>query len=93
MLVSTYSYASEWARILTSAKCVALFKEKEDKKKKELKEKERRKQEGELKKNKKAGSKPKKKTTSVTPSSTHNDNYLEKVSNLLTISKIFERKG
>ena len=68
------------ARILTSAECVALFKEKEDKKKKELEEKERRKQERELKKNQKAGNKPKKKTTSVIPSSTHNDNDLEKVS-------------
>ena len=68
------------ARILTSAKCVALFKEKEDKKKKELEEKERRKQERELKKYQKAVSKPKEKTTSVTPSSTHNDNDLEKVS-------------
>ena len=42
------------ARILTIAECVALFKEKEDKKKKELEEKERRKQERKLKMNQKA---------------------------------------
>ena len=62
------------ARILTSAECVALFKEKEDKKKKELEDKERRKQERKLKRNQKAGSKSKKKTTSVTSSSTRTDN-------------------